>query len=168
MFTTCISIKLLYFLRSIFLTVAPWNITIKNVHTGVLQGKENQPLVLNCSVNSGIPKESIMWYKGSSLLGKGGPGNYALDIVPNRSDHEAICTCIVNSSALRIPLNQSIKLDIKCKLMYIFIQEYKCIHMYSTFMFVYLVLSLVLMKLDVVLFNSKCCVAQSVVFYVVY
>lgn len=98
----------------IFLTVAPWNITIHNAPTGVLQGKENHQLVINCSVNSGIPNESIMWFKGSTLLAIGGPGNYALEIVPNRSYHENTYTCVVNSSALKTSLNQSVKLDIKC------------------------------------------------------
>lgn len=98
--------------------MAPSNINIQNAHTGVLKGKENHALVLRCTVNSGIPKESIIWYKGSSLLGIGGPGNYGLEFVPKRSDHESICTCIVNSSALKIPLNQSITLDIKCKFNY--------------------------------------------------
>lgn len=93
----------------------PGNITIHHDNTGVLHGTENHTLVLSCSVNSGEPKETIMWFNDSLLLGIGGPETYALNIFPQKYDHGRIYTCIVNSSALDIPLKKNVRLDILCK-----------------------------------------------------
>ncbi|CAG2197246.1 unnamed protein product [Mytilus edulis] len=93
----------------------PSNISVNGANKGVRHGIEGRPLVLNCSVTSGIPDESILWYNGSVLLDIGGPGIFSMTIVPQRYDHDRIYTCIVNSSALRVPLKTSIMLDIKYK-----------------------------------------------------
>ncbi|CAC5393277.1 unnamed protein product [Mytilus coruscus] len=95
--------------------VPPSNITVNGENRGVLYGQEGHQLDLNCSVESGIPEESIVWYNSSLLLGSGGPRTFIWSIVPKRYDHERTFTCIVNSSVLRVSLNKSIMLDIKYK-----------------------------------------------------
>lgn len=100
-----------------FLIEPPWNITVQNANTGVLQGEENRSLVLNCSVKKNSPKALIMWYNGSSLLGLGGPSwTYSVfKIIPQRYDHNKSYTCVVKSSKFRTALHKSIILDIQCK-----------------------------------------------------
>ncbi|CAC5393285.1 unnamed protein product [Mytilus coruscus] len=100
---------------SLKMKVPPSNLTVNGENTGVIHGKEGHQLDLNCSVEMGKPEESILWYNSSLLLGKGGPRTFTWSIVPQRYDHERTFTCIVNSSALRVPLNKSIMLDIKFK-----------------------------------------------------
>ncbi|CAC5372541.1 CADM1 [Mytilus coruscus] len=95
--------------------VPPRNISINDADTGVLHGTENHFLVLRCSVNSGVPKETIMWFNNSLLLGIGGPGTFELNIIPQKYDHGRFYTCIINSSALINFLQQTVKLDIKYK-----------------------------------------------------
>ncbi|CAG2191124.1 CADM1 [Mytilus edulis] len=86
--------------------VPPRNITINDANTGILHGTENHPLVLNCSIIGGNSNETIMWFNDSLLLGRGGPGTFELDFIPQKYDHGRIYTCIVNSSALRISLKK--------------------------------------------------------------
>ncbi|VDI29085.1 Hypothetical predicted protein, partial [Mytilus galloprovincialis] len=91
------------------------NITINDANTGILHGTENHPLVLNCSIIGGNSNETIMWFNDSLLLGRGGPGTFELDFIPQKYDHGRIYTCIVNSSALMISLKKNVQLDITYK-----------------------------------------------------
>lgn len=83
---------------------------------------------LNCVCHGGNPLCQLKWYKndvevkeGSTMTVNGNQVTNELMIITRDSDNNAIYKCSAYNSAIDIPLNTSIQLNVYCKLINIFI-----------------------------------------------
>ncbi|CAC5383203.1 unnamed protein product [Mytilus coruscus] len=97
------------------LKVKPKNVKILHSENGVIKGEEGKVLNLTCSVESGIPPETITWYNVSSRLKYGGQGNLTIRIKTTKFHHTKMYSCKIEADTLLTPIQKNITLDIKYK-----------------------------------------------------
>ncbi|CAC5411486.1 NCAM [Mytilus coruscus] len=98
------------------LKVKPKNDKILHSENGVIKGEEGKVLNLTCSVESGIPLETITLYNVSSRLKCGGPGILTIRIKTTIFFYHAkMYSCKVEADTLLTPIQKNITLDIKNK-----------------------------------------------------
>lgn len=105
-----ISAKLFIFIEN------PKNITILGTNKTQLFAQMNQLLELTCYVESGIPKEIIIWRINKKELARGGPSSLTYIFTPTRTDHMSNFSCIVQTDS--IALEKSVILFLYCKFTY--------------------------------------------------
>lgn len=64
-------------------------------------GTEDEHLELVCSIVSGVPEESMTWYKGQSVVKTGGPGKIHYAFIPTKLDHGQTFSCVVQNELLK-------------------------------------------------------------------
>lgn len=111
----------------IFLVVKPKNVKILRSKDEVIKGEEGNLLNLTCSVESGIPPETITWFNSSSPVKSGGPSVLTISIIPTRHHHHEQFSCKVEADSLLTPIQMNITLDIKCEFNIILLSFYKSI-----------------------------------------
>lgn len=114
MCASCFSIT--YPHNDILITALPTNLEILNVDDNyTVTGKENIQLDLICLVKSGKPPEVLTWRKNRTIIRQGGPSKLVYSFIPDKTDHQSVYSCEVQTSFMEMPLKMTIHLDIQCK-----------------------------------------------------
>lgn len=77
--------------------------------------KEGEQFQLICSVDSGIPPESLKWLSDQKIAAAGGPGVLIYNLVPNKSNEGKQYTCIAYNDDTTAGLNRTVTLRLYCK-----------------------------------------------------
>lgn len=96
------------------ITVPPFNLTIVGNIGNELHSAEGKLVNLTCTVNSGIPKERLLWSTGNHTLVSGSE-EIQYTFVSNARHHLKIYTCKVQHEALNEPSRKSVQLILPCK-----------------------------------------------------
>ena len=98
---------------------SPKNIEVQNeTEEGIIQATAGHPITMNCSVNSGIPKETIVWKYNNTIVAIGGPAFLSYTFTPTRKDHLKNLTCSASNSNFSHAITKTIQLNVQCKSMY--------------------------------------------------
>ncbi|XP_063418514.1 neural cell adhesion molecule 2-like [Mytilus trossulus] len=95
--------------------VKPKNVEVLHSENGFIDVEEGKFLNLTCSVQSGIPPETITWFNRSSPVKSGGPGNLTISFITQKNHHNNQFSCKVEADSLLIPIYKNITIDIKYK-----------------------------------------------------
>lgn len=82
----------------------------------ILNGIENSPMRIVCSVKSGKPPATLLLRRNNVFVMNGTYGRIELTFKATKLDHNVKYTCEANSSLLKKPLRRNVHLNIKCKL----------------------------------------------------
>lgn len=96
----------------------PKNITILGMKRNIVFAQNNHKLNLTCNVESGIPKETIIWTSNNKVLARGGPSSLTHMFTPIRKDHLKNFSCQVYTDSISI--EKSVQLFLYCKYICIF------------------------------------------------
>lgn len=94
----------------------PTGLIIENIDKdSILNALEGNDLILDCSVISGRPKESLVWvHEGIKLLeSTSGIARYTISL--SKIDHLSQYTCKAISPALTIALSKTVTIKVHCK-----------------------------------------------------
>lgn len=101
----------------------PSKLKIVNVtKDNIVNGKENRLLNLVCFVERGKPPAVLRWKKNGFLISLGGSNKLVYSFTPNKSDHQSGYTCEAQNTDMTKPLTQSIHLNIKCELTFLYLR----------------------------------------------
>ncbi|CAC5381085.1 unnamed protein product [Mytilus coruscus] len=85
----------------------PRNLRIENIENqSTVQGKEGEELTLKCTVESGEPKESLLFERNGNILKESNTSTVILTFILRHTDHRSLYTCKAISSALNVTLSQ--------------------------------------------------------------
>ena len=85
---------------------------------GIIQATAGYSITINCSVNSGIPNETMIWRYKNTIVGVGGPAFISYTFIPTKKDHLKNLTCSASNSNFSLAITKTIQLNVKCKCMF--------------------------------------------------
>lgn len=103
-------------LKHFFTSEPPTDLKIKHLgRNSIINAFEGEDLILECTVISGCPNESLSWeHKGIKLLESTyGVAKYTISIM--KHDHLSQYTCKAISPALKIPLSKTVTIVVHCE-----------------------------------------------------
>ena len=104
----------------VFNSESPTNKAVQNeTEEGILQASVGYSITMNCSVNSGIPKETIVWKNNNTIMVIRGPAFLSNTFTPTRKDHLKNLTCSASNSNFNQAITKTIQLNVQCKFSYI-------------------------------------------------
>jgi hypothetical protein len=72
----------------VFNAESPTNIAVQNeTEEGIIHATAGYPVTINCSVNSGLPNETMIWNYNNTVVAVGGPAFISYTFTPARKDH---------------------------------------------------------------------------------
>ena len=103
----------------VFNAESPTNIAVQpETEEGMIQATAGYSVTMNCSVNSGIPNETMIWKYNNTVVAYGGPAFLSYTITPTRKDHLNNLTCSANNSNFSQAITKTIQHNVKCKCMF--------------------------------------------------
>jgi len=97
----------------------PTNIAVQTkTEEGIIQATAGYSITMNCSVNSGIPNETMIWKYNNTVVAVGGPALLSYTFTPTRKDHLKNLTCSASNSNFSQAITKTIQLNVKCKCMF--------------------------------------------------
>jgi hypothetical protein len=110
----------------VFNAESPTDIAVQTeTKEGIIQVTAGYYITINCSVNSGIPNETMIWRYNNTVVGVGGPAFISFTFIPARRDHLKNLTCSASNSNFSLAITKTIQLNVQCKF------SYACIHMFN-------------------------------------
>jgi hypothetical protein len=104
----------------VFNAESPTNIEVQaETEEGIIQVTAGYSVTINCSVNSGIPNETMIWKYNNTVVAVGGPAFISFTFIPARKDHLKNLTCIASNSNFSQIITKTIQLNVHCKFSYI-------------------------------------------------
>jgi hypothetical protein len=104
----------------VFNAESPTNIAVQTeTEEGIIQATAGYPVTINCSVNSGIPNEAMIWRYNNTVVAVGGPAFISYTFTPARKDHLQNLTCSASNSNYNQAITKTIQLHVQCKFSYI-------------------------------------------------
>jgi hypothetical protein len=104
----------------VFNSESPTNKAVQNeTEEGILQATAGYSITMNCSVNSGIPNETMIWKYNNTIMVIGGPAILSNTLTPTRKYHLKNLTCSASNSNFNQAITKTIQLNVQCKFSYI-------------------------------------------------
>ena len=83
----------------VFNSESPTSIAVQNeTEEGIMQAGAEYSITMNCSVNSEIPKETIVWKYNNTIMVIWGSAFLSNTLTPTRKDHSKNLTCSASNS----------------------------------------------------------------------
>jgi hypothetical protein len=118
----------------IFNAESPTNIAVQNeTEEGIIQATAGYPVTINCSVNSGIPNETMIWNYNNTVVAVGGPAFISFTFIPARKDHLKNLTCSASNSNFNQSITKTIQLNVHCKFSYIHMLNFSASYLFCSF-----------------------------------
>lgn len=76
---------------------------------------EGEKFKITCTVNTGIPTETLKWFSDQHMIAVGGPKMLIYEFTPNKSDDGQNFTCLARNNITNTSLKKTISLRIYCK-----------------------------------------------------
>lgn len=116
----CIWLKRYNNMIFVFNSESPTNIAVQNeTEEGIMQAVAEYSITMNCSVNSGIPKETIVWKHNNTIMVIWGSAFLSNTLTPTRKDHLKNLTCSASNNNFNQAITKTIQLNVQCKFSYI-------------------------------------------------
>lgn len=81
----------------------------------IITGTENIELTLQCNVDSGAPRGSVVWIHNNKVLQHSKSGLLNYTFVPKKTDHLSQYTCETKGSTIDLPLSQTVTVSVSCE-----------------------------------------------------
>lgn len=76
---------------------------------------EGETFKITCTVNTGIPAETLKWFSDQQMITVGGPTMLIYEFTPNKSNDGQNFTCLARNNITNTYLNQTVSLRLYCK-----------------------------------------------------
>ena len=113
---------------------SPTNIAVQTVtEEGMIQATAGYPITINCSVNSGIPNDTMIWKYNNTVVAVGGPAFISYNFTPARKDHLKNLTYSASNSNYSQAIAKTIQLNVQCKFSYIHMLNFSTSYLFCSF-----------------------------------
>lgn len=118
----------------VFNAESPTNIAVQTeTEEGIIQATAGYPVTIYCSVNSGIPNETMIWKYNNTVVAVGGPAFISYTFTPARKDHLKNLTCSASNSNFSKAITRTIQLNVQCKFSYINMFNFSASYLFRSF-----------------------------------
>ena len=118
----------------VFNAESPTNIAVQTeTEEGITQATAGYPVTINCSVNSGMPNETMIWKYNNTVVVVGGPAFISYTFTPARKDHLQNLTCSASNNNFSQAITKTIQLNVHCKFSYIHMLNFSASYLFCSF-----------------------------------
>ena len=118
----------------VFNAESPTNIAVQTeTEEGIIKATAGYPVTINCSVNSGIPNETMIWKYNHTVVAVGGPALISYTFTPARKDHLQNLTCSASNNNFSQAITKTIQLNVHCKFSYIHMLNFSASYLFCSF-----------------------------------